>query len=148
MLLGMRLGPYLNSLNLDGSVLPAQLPASWGQNFKKVDWMSISGSQLVSTIPTEWGIDGAFPLVGIKVARAEAVLRPVFAGRRYLWHAGQLLLLTIAAHGLPWPICNIDLQTEIPGMRFPIPMICAVVLSPCADEGLEAHKAGRGFAAA
>ena len=48
-------------LNLDGSILPHQLPASWGSSLKNLTWMSISNAQLVSTIPPEWGTAGAFP---------------------------------------------------------------------------------------
>ena len=57
------LGPWLEELDLDGAQLPYQLPASWGQAWKGVKFISIARAGLVSTLPREWGVDGAFPIL-------------------------------------------------------------------------------------
>ena len=51
----------MNSLNMDGNILPYQLPASWAASFINLTWASISHAHLVSTLPVEWGTQGAFP---------------------------------------------------------------------------------------
>ena len=57
------LGPYLEELDLDGAQLPFQLPASWGQAWRGVNFISIARAGLVSTLPREWGVNGAFPIL-------------------------------------------------------------------------------------
>ena len=54
------LGPMLQSMNMDSSILPYQLPPSWGQAWQNVTFMSFGGAQLASTLPREWGVEGAF----------------------------------------------------------------------------------------
>lgn len=57
------LGPIISELDLDGNTFPLQLPASWGQSWKHVYFISIARAGLVSTLPREWGVEGAFPLL-------------------------------------------------------------------------------------
>ena len=46
---------------MDGSVLPHQLPPSWGQAWKSVQNIRFNYAGLQSTLPPEWGMQGAFP---------------------------------------------------------------------------------------
>ena len=55
------LGPYLQGLSLDFNHLPAQLPASWAQTWPNVGLISLAHTDLASTLPKEWGLQGAFP---------------------------------------------------------------------------------------
>ena len=54
------LGPTLQSMNMDGSILPYQLPPSWGQAWQNVTFISFGRAQLASTLPRGWGVQGAF----------------------------------------------------------------------------------------
>lgn len=54
-------GAFAAQLNFDGNNFPSQLPATWGQSFKHINFISIARAGLVSTLPREWGIEGAFP---------------------------------------------------------------------------------------
>ena len=57
------LGPYTSEVDLDGNTFAYQLPPSWGQSWKKVNFISIARAGLVSTLPREWGLEGAFPVL-------------------------------------------------------------------------------------
>ena len=43
--------------------MPSQLPASWPTSLPRLEYLSMSRSGLVGTLPPEWGLAGAFPLL-------------------------------------------------------------------------------------
>ena len=100
----------LTLLNMDGAILPHQLPASWGPNWKNLTWMSIANAHLVSTIPPEWGVAGAFPelyqlwMYGNPNLTGEAVVS-ILALHLQALHAWCLLRLSLL-RGMPLTVLH------------------------------------------